>query len=723
MLDQFINRLNQLSESWATWMGASLIETAVVMALLGLIWLAIRKRTSPRLGYLLFLLIPIRLLIPLEVHVPGLPVAWASPASSQTEVQSEYISPVAIAPVHHAVADPIVEMTPVQSGSERTALAETATRSPISHIATSGWLLLAWMTGVVFLLGRLIIAQFRLASLVRRSRAIDPAVFAIDLEQLCRTIGVGKVRMFESDTIDSPAVCGIIRPKIVVPAGVLESLSVKQREWILLHELGHVRRRDLLVNCFQRLIAIVHFPNPAMWVANSQINRLREYACDDLASTLSEASEVDSSEAFLSVVKHASSRRRQPLYSCAAALGMSRSSSQSACRRRISRLLDSDVTRTAKLGWKSLVVLLLAALVSLPQLRAAEQSENELSGVNASTVNTTQKDPSARTQKTADTNETIPFDPEPIHLTVIVAKNVLLLEGKEIITWEQLEKKISTDPDPSRYYPHFYITRGATEAGLYEPTKEKIWNLHKDNKLKGHSEGSMWPRTDFRYDRIKTPDDLKPDPALLMTGTVTAKDKPVAGAEVVLITPVDESISYRSYHLALVEGRIRNRMEHVMTVTDENGKYELYPPQDTPYYVLVVHPKAGFAMYDNNRFATETKIPMMDWAGIVTKLEDPKNEQHADLSTTIDEYDGKPEVVINQYWSDLKQKEKTRTFRFLRIPPLRKTSISRSFPSPDGGSTSIPAATVNLLPGEIRSIDFGEISQAQLDWLKMIRNR
>lgn len=713
MSNSFIDRLNTISESWATWMGSALIETAVVAAVIGLIWLALRKRTSPQLGYLLFLLIPLRLLIPLEIHVPGIPAVWSSPQSEPAGSGSVMASTAA----YHS-GEPVLHRVNETSASSTVTSVTTIGKSDsvaTSSLSSSSWLMVAWGAVVLFLFARLILAQIRFARLVRRARELDLSDNSIVMQTMCQRIGVGTV--LESDEIDSPAVCGLFRPKIVLPTGILKSLSVKQREWILFHELAHVRRRDLLVNCVQRLVAILHFPNPAMWLANAQINRLREYACDDLASTLSAASQVESSEAFLTVVKHATLRRREPLFSCALALGMSHSRSQRACYRRMTRLLDSDVARSVKLGWRSVLVLLLAAVVALPQLRAAEQTSNEKQDASKQP---TQSNPTPKTDApAADSKPTVQ---SAVHFSVIVAKHVLLLDGKEIITWEGLQRKIASSPDPSLVYPHFYITRGATEAGLYEQAKEKIWNLHKDFKFNGHSEGSLWPRTDFRYDRIETADDLKPDPALLKTGTVSTNGKPVAGAEVVLITPVDESIGYRSYHLALVDGRIRNRMEHVMTITDEIGKYSLYPPKDTPYYILAIHPEAGFAMFDHEQDATDTKIPLLAWGGIVTKLEDPKNEQHADLSTTIESYDGKPEVVINQYWSDLNQKEKTREFRFLQVPPFRNTSISRSFPSPDGGSTSLSAATVNLLPGETRSIDFGEISQAQLDWLQEIRS-
>ena len=87
----------------------------------------------------------------------------------------------------------------------------------------------------------------------------------------------------EDDAIAAPAVWGIARPTIILPRGIAVVLTAEQLRWVLLHELAHVRRRDLIVLTLQRFAAILHFFNPAIWIANRIIHQLREYACDDLA--------------------------------------------------------------------------------------------------------------------------------------------------------------------------------------------------------------------------------------------------------------------------------------------------------------------------------------------------------------------------------------------------------------------------------------------------------
>ena len=50
---------------------------------------------------------------------------------------------------------------------------------------------------------------------------------------------------------------------------------------VLLHELIHLRRRDVWVNFLQALLQIFYWWHPLVWLANARIRRVREEAVDD----------------------------------------------------------------------------------------------------------------------------------------------------------------------------------------------------------------------------------------------------------------------------------------------------------------------------------------------------------------------------------------------------------------------------------------------------------
>jgi bla regulator protein blaR1 len=93
------------------------------------------------------------------------------------------------------------------------------------------------------------------------------------------------VVLLESCLADSPMVIGHFRPVLLMPIGLLAGLPATQIEAILLHELGHIRSCDYLVNVWQRLVEGLLFYHPAVWWISRVIRTERENCCDDAVVT------------------------------------------------------------------------------------------------------------------------------------------------------------------------------------------------------------------------------------------------------------------------------------------------------------------------------------------------------------------------------------------------------------------------------------------------------
>ena len=91
----------------------------------------------------------------------------------------------------------------------------------------------------------------------------------------------GAVRLREnlylSDRVTSPAVYGIFRPKIVLPASTPEA----DYPMILAHETAHVRRGDNLFRLIAFVSAALHWFNPLAWVFLRCYLSDAEQACDE----------------------------------------------------------------------------------------------------------------------------------------------------------------------------------------------------------------------------------------------------------------------------------------------------------------------------------------------------------------------------------------------------------------------------------------------------------
>jgi len=91
------------------------------------------------------------------------------------------------------------------------------------------------------------------------------------------------IRLLESGIAKVPMVIGHLKPVILIPIGLINSLPAQEVEAILVHELAHIRRRDYLVNLLQSFMEIVFFFNPAVLWISQLIKTERENCCDDLA--------------------------------------------------------------------------------------------------------------------------------------------------------------------------------------------------------------------------------------------------------------------------------------------------------------------------------------------------------------------------------------------------------------------------------------------------------
>jgi len=141
-----------------------------------------------------------------------------------------------------------------------------------------------WLVGVVLLSIRLIVHWLRARRLVTRHTSPATEPWLSVAKRLCRALGVRQaVRLLESTAIQVPAVVGLLRPVILLPANALAGLMPGQLEMILAHELAHIRRHDFLVNLLQAAVETLLFYHPAVWWISGQIRIERENCCDDLA--------------------------------------------------------------------------------------------------------------------------------------------------------------------------------------------------------------------------------------------------------------------------------------------------------------------------------------------------------------------------------------------------------------------------------------------------------
>lgn len=109
---------------------------------------------------------------------------------------------------------------------------------------------------------------------------VEPT-FRIYVQTQARQLGLTSIpRLRLGDRVTQPFTIGLFRPLIVIPSALLLQLSVRDTEMILLHELAHIRHRDLPIEWLLTFSESFFFFNPLIRLLCQDIRQERELACD-----------------------------------------------------------------------------------------------------------------------------------------------------------------------------------------------------------------------------------------------------------------------------------------------------------------------------------------------------------------------------------------------------------------------------------------------------------
>ena len=222
------------------------------------------------------------------------------------------------------------------SGTKRVLPSEVSDSriTPDMHGPRFSWplgLLAFWLAGAMLSLATALRQGVRLTQTVR---AASPALLAgVDTDALTTALGLRRTPpVLQHPAVSAPCVTGWLRPVILLPPKLAQTLTPEELRLALAHEMAHVRRSDLLLAIVPAVARALFFFHPLAWWASAEWGAGREEACDALALRATGASTARLGHLLL---KMASGETRAP------ALGLS--SGYHGLRRRLVGL-----TRSAK---------------------------------------------------------------------------------------------------------------------------------------------------------------------------------------------------------------------------------------------------------------------------------------------------------------------------------------------------------------------------------------
>lgn len=344
-------------ESVFGWLLEASWQASVLALLVLFLQRALGARLNPRWRYALWLLVLLRLVLPvlpesalsLFQFAPQPPAAFTAPVIEPLFASESHLPPSTAIP---AVVSPSSEPHP-----------------PLSLYSL---LAIGWLVGALGLLFLTWEANRRFVRQIRNSPEIaDPELLRL-FDGARAELGIGRsIRLIENGHVQSPAIMGLFSPTLLLPTNVLAKFDEMELRLIFLHELAHLKRGDVIVQGIIALLQIIHWFNPVLWYAFRRMRADREPATDALV--LSRAGEDEKERYGLMLIKlfeHFNQRHSLPTL-----VGILEDKDQ--FKRRFS--LIARFTRGAY-GWSMLSIVLIVVLMVVGLTQSARNRDAAIAG-------------------------------------------------------------------------------------------------------------------------------------------------------------------------------------------------------------------------------------------------------------------------------------------------------------------------------------------------------
>ncbi len=402
------------------WLVRSSFHATILLAIILLVRAIVSKRFRFRMVYLLWMILLLRLIWPLNLQT----------TFSVFNLIPQKVSPDRYLSVQAAEEEQSTDishqsnLTVQKSTMETEMTAETETVSPIktesgkmlSSTATPiDWpniLCISWLVGASSLGVWVLFNNFRLWRLIKTQRLVTHQVILELLEDCKGQLGLQTViGIVETEKVKTPCLFGYLRPRLLLPKGTLEKLDSHQLRHVFLHELAHLKRHDILIGWLMAIVQILHWFNPAVWFAMIQISADRELACDELAlSTLKENESKEYGMTILTFLERFARQQKLP-----AMAGIAEN--QSLLRRRMTMIAKFKNRKMSYLP--VLLVMMLLVATTFTSARSVVEADTETKARSVATASKSKPAPlaqddgrSAGKKSIAGSGHAVYFEPE-----------------------------------------------------------------------------------------------------------------------------------------------------------------------------------------------------------------------------------------------------------------------------------------------------------------------
>ena len=116
-------------------------------------------------------------------------------------------------------------------------------------------------------------------------------------------------RVVESSYVKSPSIYGIFHPVIILPKG--SNYNYKEMEYIILHELTHYKKGDVILKLLLKLFSCLYWWNPIVFLFTKQMDKIFELRVDnEMMKCFTSQECIEYAECLLSVKNKQTFKRK-----------------------------------------------------------------------------------------------------------------------------------------------------------------------------------------------------------------------------------------------------------------------------------------------------------------------------------------------------------------------------------------------------------------------------
>lgn len=281
-----------MSKLWSTVLDAS-IHASIVGIVILLVKCILRDKISGKWSYLLWMLLVVKLIIPFGPQ-SNLSVFNKVPINiSQSNLYDESLDIT----TNEYTEDYDIDSRTYSSDVEGNVIIneESAFKSNKEYVNYKNIVFdilpLIWVGGFITSLFVAIFMNLALNYNIKKgNKNIDERLELILIKCKNKIKVRANIGIKVNKNIRTPGLCKVIKPEIIFPY-YMKDLSYDEVEYILLHELSHYKRRDILSNYFLILLQCIHWFNPFIWYFFKKIREDMELATDEMVLRVLDESE------------------------------------------------------------------------------------------------------------------------------------------------------------------------------------------------------------------------------------------------------------------------------------------------------------------------------------------------------------------------------------------------------------------------------------------------